>query len=43
MTAQEELALRREQLKSRERKAGYAENVAALKARIIELEAIVNV
>lgn len=39
MTVQEELALRRQQLKAREGKAGFADNVAALKARIAELEA----
>lgn len=39
MSPQEELALRRQQLDARDRKAGYQSNVAALKQRIAELEA----
>jgi hypothetical protein len=39
MTPQEELKLRKEQLRNRQGKAGYAANVEALKARIAELEA----
>ena len=39
MTPEEELALRKEQLKARDGKAGYKTNVEALKQRIAELEA----
>lgn len=35
----DELALRREQLRAREGKAGLSDNVEALKRRIAELEA----
>ncbi len=43
MTPQEELAQVREMLAAREGKAGYNENVKAIKARIAELEALINV
>jgi hypothetical protein len=39
MTPEEELALRKEQLRRRQGKPGYSANVDALKARIAELEA----
>ena len=42
MTPNDELALRRSQLQARDGKTGYAANVAELKKRIAELEAIVN-
>ena len=42
MDPKEELALRKDQLRTRERKPGFAANIAALKARIAELEAQVN-
>jgi hypothetical protein len=40
MSVQEELELRRRQLAQREDQPGFKENVAALKARIAELEAL---
>lgn len=42
MTAREELDRRRAQLAAREGQHGYKENVAALRARIAELEKIIG-
>lgn len=41
MTIEEELELRQKQLAAREGKAGYGANVEAIKARIVELEALI--
>jgi hypothetical protein len=42
MTAQEELELRKRQRDARRGKPGLSDNVAALDARIAELEALIN-
>jgi BMFP domain-containing protein YqiC len=43
MTPEEELALRKEQLAASKNQYGYRDRVEALKARIAELEAQLNV
>jgi hypothetical protein len=42
MSPQEELALRKRQLQASEGKYGYRDRCEALRARIIELEALIN-